>query len=96
MSDFDRNTRGTDYQTRTTPGTSTSTWGSGSWIAGAVIAVLLLIAIGYVFSDRSSTNTPAEHRAAATDTTGPATTPAKPLNSPAAAPAAPASPAKTP
>ena len=91
MSDFDRNTRGTDYQTRVPAGTST--WGSGSWIAGAVIAVLLLIAIGYVFSDRSSTNTPAEHRAAATDTTAPATAPVKPMNSPAAAPA---SPAKTP
>ena len=54
---------------------------SGSWIAGAVIVVLAILAIGYVFSDRlMGTQGMVEHRAAATDTPSPA--------SPAPAPAA--------
>ena len=96
MSNYDPNLRGPEYPTRTGP----AGWGSGSWIAGAVIAVLLLIAIGYVFSDRTATNSSmVEHRAAATDTTNttaPSIAPVKPMDTPAAAPAAPASPAATP
>ncbi len=96
MSNYDPNLRGPEYTpSRVTP----AGWGTGSWITGAAIAVLLLIAIGYVFSDRTATNSSmVEHRAAATDstdTTAPTAAPVKPMNPPAAAPAAPA-PSTTP
>ena len=82
MSDYDRNLRGPENQYRV----PLAGWGSGTWIAGAVIAVLLLFAIGYVFSDRAATNSSmVEHRAAATDTTAPAAAPVMPMNTPAAA-----------
>ena len=81
MSDYDRNLRGPGY--RTNPRWS----GSGSWITGAVIVVLLLIGIGYVFSNHNAANAPlVEHRAAATDTNTPATAPVKPMTTPSAAP----------
>jgi len=77
MSDFDRNTRGL--------GSPDRNWSSGSWIAGIVVAVLVIIAIGYAFSDRWSGSSMTEHRASATDTA--------PLPSPAApAPSAKPSP----
>ena len=82
MSDYDRNLRGPDDRRK--PAWS----GSGSWITGAVIVVLLLIGIGYVFSTHNAANGPVvEHRAAATDTSTPAsTTPVKPMATPSAAP----------
>ena len=78
MSDYDRNTRGPGYPGRI----ENRNWSSGSWIAGIVVAVLVIIAIGYAFSDRWSGSMLTEHRASATDTT-PAAAP-----SPAATPAA--------
>jgi hypothetical protein len=86
MSDFDRNQRVPGYQNNRAPGARG--WTSGSWLAGIIIAILVIIAVGYAFSDRWYTNTGVtEHRAAATDST---TAPA-----PAASPAPAATPAGT-
>src|SRR5436305_10003734 len=86
MSDYDRNLREPGLQSRLPP----PGWSSTSWIAGAVIAVLLLVAIGYVFSNRTTSNSGmVEHRAASdtTDTTSPKSTATPPA--PAAVPATP-------
>ena len=86
MSDYNRNLRG--------PRTGPASWGAGSWITGAVIVVLILIGIGYVFSNHNAANGPVvEHRAAATDTSKPATTPAKPMAAPTSAPSTAPTPA---
>ncbi len=94
MSDYDKNFRDPGYQGRVPgenppPGQNAPLGrqrSSSSWIGAAVIAVLLLIAVGYVFNNRT-TGGPGliEHRAAATDTA----TPAGPAMTPSNAPAAP-------
>jgi hypothetical protein len=82
MSNFDRPGRDPDYR-MTTPGAPRN---SGSWIVGAVVAVLAIVAIGYAFGDRiMGMAGMSEHRAAATDTP-----------EPAVSPSAPASPSSTP
>jgi hypothetical protein len=69
MTNFDRPGRDPGFTPRVPPQTRSS----GSWIAGAIIVVLAILAIGYVFSDRlMGTQSPVEHRAAATDTPAPA------------------------
>ena len=79
MSDFDRNPRSPDYPNRV----EARNWGSGSWLAGIVVAVLVIIALGYAFSDRWSTGSGmVEHRASATDTTTPPAAPATPAETP--------------
>jgi hypothetical protein len=61
---------------------------SGSWIFGVIIAVIVVLGLGYAFSDRlMGPTTPVEHRAAATDT---------PDAAPPAAPVAKPSPAMSP
>ena len=86
MSDYDRNLRNPELARVKRAG-----WTSGTWIGGAVIAVLLIIGIGYVFNNRSVGPNMVEHRAAATDTA-----PVSPAASPSTAPAAPTAPAATP
>jgi len=78
MSDYNRNSRIPGSPNRPVGG-----WSSGSWLAGVVIAILVIIAVGYAFSDRWMGNTMVEHRATATDT-APSATPATPA--PAATP----------
>ena len=39
----------------------------GSWIGGIVVAILVLIALGYLFGGGIANNSTVEHRAAATD-----------------------------
>lgn len=90
MSNIDPDLRGRDYRNPMSP----ANWSSGSWIAGAVVAVLLLVAVGYVFSGhRSGNSSMVEHRAAAVDTTAVPVVPAKPLMSPAPAPSSATAPA---
>jgi len=95
MSDYDRNSRIPGYQNDRIAGRG---WSSGSWLAGLIIAILVIVAVGYAFSDRWSTNSGmVEHRASATDTTAPVTRPAPASPAPAApAPAPSASPAAKP
>ena len=82
MSDYDKNARGPVYNNRVQP-TARS---SGSWIVGAIVAILVIIALGYAFSDRWMTGNSGmvEHRAAATSTpeAAPAATPASPQATP--------------
>jgi hypothetical protein len=59
---------------------------SGSWIAAAVIAVIVVLGLGYFYENRS-TDSSVEHRAAATDVPTPAALPT---------PVAPSAPAATP
>jgi hypothetical protein len=85
MSDYDRNQRIPGYQNDRLP---TRNWFSGSWLAGLIVAILVIVAVGYAFSDRWSTNSGmVEHRASVTDT-APATTPAPVVPAPSASPAA--------
>ncbi len=85
MTNFDSNPR----YSNAVPPTSRS---SGSWIAAAVVAVIVLIALGYMFQDRwMGSSAVVEHRAAATDVPSPVASPM----SPAARSAEPA-PAATP
>jgi hypothetical protein len=82
MSDYDRNQRIPGYN-RPTRG-----WSSGSWVAGIIIAILVIVAVGYAFSDRwTGAGGMTEHRASTTDT-APSTSPAAPAHSasPEAAP----------
>jgi hypothetical protein len=58
---------------------------SGSWIAAAVIAVIVVLGLGYMYETRS-TDSSVEHRAAAADVPTPAASPM----APAVAPSAPA------
>jgi hypothetical protein len=86
MSDYDRNSRIPGYNDRTG-----RTWSTGSWLAGLIVAILVIVAVGYAFSDRWSTNSGmVEHRASTTDTTAPSTSPGPaPLPSPSASPVKP-------
>jgi hypothetical protein len=80
MSDYNRNTRIPGSPNRPVGGRS-----SGSWLAGIVIAVLVIIAVGYAFSDRWMGNNMVEHRATATDT-APSASPATLAPAPSATP----------
>jgi len=87
MSDYDRNTRGPGYPNHI----ENRNWSSGSWLAGIIVAVLVIIALGYAFSDRWSGSSMTENRASATDT-APVTAPAPIAPKPAATPTATPSP----
>ena len=84
MSDYDPNSRIPGYQGSRLGARG---WNSGSWVAGIIVAILVIVAIGYAFSDRWSTNSGMiEHRASTTDTTTPATTPAPAAPAPSSSP----------
>ena len=84
MSNFDRSGRDPDYVTPT----PVAARNSGPMIAGAVIVILAIVAIGYAFGGRlMGTTGMTDHRAAATDSAAPTTPPAPaPSASPAATP----------
>ena len=66
---------------------------SSTWIGAAIVAVILLIGVGYFYSTRMSSSPMVEHRASATDTTAPDSKPmTAPTVNPKTAPATPATP----
>jgi hypothetical protein len=82
MSDFDRNLRDPGNESRI----ARSGYSTGSVVGAAIVAVLILVVIGYVFTGRSMKGpTVIEHPAATT--TAPA--PIAPAVTPPSAPASP-------
>ena len=83
MSNFDRSGRDPRDGTPTPVGTRNS----NPMIAGAIIVILAIIAIGYAFGGRfTGMSGPTDHRAAATDSVEPAPRPTAPAVSPSATP----------
>ena len=87
MSDFERDPRGPGYQN----GLPRAARSTNSWIAAAVVVIVVVLGIGYAFQDHRTGAGVVEHKASVTDAPAPATAPINPTPS-----AVPATPAATP
>jgi len=79
MSNLQGNGPTTEYNNRPLP----TRRNAGSWITAAVIAVIVVLGLGYMYENRSSDSS-VEHRAAVTDTPSPAMSPVTPTVEPTA------------
>jgi hypothetical protein len=84
MSNLSGNGPTTEYSNRPLPARQNT----GSWIAGAVIVVIVVLGLGYMYENRA-TDSSVEHRAAATDVPTPAASPMPPAVAPTAPAATP-------